>query len=130
MTEVARSFASGTKTGGVERLNTYQAWTKTTSEYPEAGKGTLEGVIYTTLGLNGEAGEVANKLKKVLRDNKGKLTGDMKYEMAKELGDVLWYLARCADELGYSLSDIAMWNIDKINDRQERGKVGGSGDNR
>ena len=129
MTQVVKLSVNTTGIIGT-KMNSYQDWTKHNSDYPQIGEGTLEGILYTTLGLTGEAGEVANKLKKVLRDEGGKLTGARKYELAMELGDVYWYLARCADELGYSLSDIAQWNVDKLNDRKKRGVIGGSGDNR
>jgi len=111
-------------------MDIYQQWTRRSAFYPEAGVGTLEGIIYTTLGLGGESGEYTNKIKKVLRDNGGQFLGNQKYELAKELGDVLWYVARCADELGYSLHDIANWNIKKLEDRMSRDTIKGSGDNR
>ena len=82
------------------------------------------------LGLAGESGEVAEKIKKVLRDNNGNLTEEAKAELSKELGDVLWYLARLADIADVKLSDIAQNNLDKLASRQQRGKLSGSGDNR
>lgn len=111
-------------------MNVYQDWTRRTATYPEAGKGSLECVIYTALGLAGEAGEYTNKIKKILRDTGGKMNGNVKYDLAKELGDVLWYVARCANELGYSLHDIANWNVKKLEDRMSRDAIKGSGDNR
>ena len=81
--------------------------------------------VYPTLGLVSEAGEVADKIKKWLRD------GDAnKEDIAKELGDVLWYVAILAEDLGYPLSDVALMNIDKLDNRKKRGKLRGSGDNR
>ena len=88
-----------------------------------------EGITYTTLGLVGEAGEIAEKVKKVIRDKEGNFE-EAKEEIAKELGDVLWYVANLAFELGYDLGDIAAINIQKLVDRQERGKIQGDGDNR
>ena len=82
------------------------------------------------MGLVGEAGEVAEKVKKILRDNGGLIDEGRKKELSKELGDVLWYLAQVATELNLSLDDIACLNIEKLNSRKERDRLGGSGDNR
>jgi len=87
-------------------------------------------LTYTVLGLNGEAGEVAEKLKKALRDKGGILSPRIRGEMALELGDVLWYVAVCANRLGYSLDEIGRMNISKLESRQARGVIGGSGDSR
>ena len=82
-------------------------------------------IVYPTLGLSSEVGEVADKIKKWIRD------GDTnKEDLAKELGDVLWYVAMIAEDLGYPLSDIALMNLDKLENRKKRGKLRGSGDNR
>ena len=99
----------------------YQDATEETAIYPED-----IGLIYTTLGLAGESGEIAEKLKKFLRE------GDDEYieEMEDELGDVLWYLARVADELDLSLDDVAEKNLDKLLDRKERNVLTGQGDDR
>lgn len=112
------------------QFDDYQELAKTTAVYPEAGTGSYNSVSYATLGLTNEAGEVAGKLKKVWRDNDGSLTQDKKTEIAKELGDVLWYAAALAEELGMTLNDIAKANMHKLLDRKERGVIGGSGDNR
>jgi NTP pyrophosphatase (non-canonical NTP hydrolase) len=85
--------------------------------------------IYPTLGLCGEAGEVAEKVKKVIRDH-GHVFDDHRESIAKELGDVLWYVSQLAYELGYSLDDIAQMNIDKLTSRRDRGALHGEGDNR
>lgn len=82
-------------------------------------------VIYPTLGLCSEAGEVSDKIKKNIRDGIGS-----KEEVAKELGDVLWYLAILSEDLGYALSDIALINLEKLSTRKKNGKIKGSGDNR
>lgn len=87
-------------------------------------------VMHWVLGLNGEAGEVAEKLKKIVRDKNGIISDEDKKELGKELGDVLWYLAVFAKDLGFSLDDIAHTNLAKLADRQKRGKLSGSGDNR
>ena len=98
----------------------YQTKAVSFAVYPATHK-----VLYPTLGLCGEAGEVAEKVKKQVRDNKFD-----RHETAKELGDVLWYLTNLANDLGYSLVEIAENNIEKLESRQERGVIQGSGDNR
>lgn len=92
-------------------------------------------IPYCVLGITGEAGEVAEKVKKILRDDfdfykQGIIPDHKKEELGKEIGDVLWYLAALCDELDISISDIAQQNIDKLAKRKEEGKLGGSGDNR
>jgi NTP pyrophosphatase (non-canonical NTP hydrolase) len=87
-------------------------------------------IIYPVLGLGNEAGEVQGKVKKVLRDNDGVFTAENVALIADELGDVLWYLAATAEDIGYSLDDIANLNIKKLTSRRERGVIQGSGDNR
>lgn len=87
-------------------------------------------LLHWVLGLNGEAGEVAEKLKKIIRDKQGVVSADDKVELAKELGDVLWYIAVFANDLGVSLDDIAGQNLAKLSSRKERGVLGGNGDNR
>ena len=106
-------------------LNDYQEQALKTRTY-----GTGENIIYPTLGLNGEAGEVAEKVKKVLRDNDGFFTEKSREEIAKELGDCMWYIAALANDIGYNLSGIAEMNIEKLKSRQERDKIHGNGDNR
>ena len=104
-------------------LNEYQQKALETAIYPTP-------IIYPALGMCGEAGEVADKVKKVLRDNKSDFTDEKKEEIAKEVGDVLWYCATLAYDLGYSLEQIGDMNYQKLHSRQLRGKIGGSGDNR
>lgn len=107
-------------------LNTYQKHAKKTAVYPAKG----QNYSYPALGLTGEAGEVSDKIKKVIRDNDGVLTDEIKKEIAKELGDVLWYLAIMAEEIGFTLNTIAEMNLKKLNDRKKRNVIHGSGDNR
>lgn len=104
----------------------YQKFTNSTAVYPKRGKN----IVYPTLGLVGEAGEVAEKVKKIIRDNKGKITKEKKEELLKEIGDVLWYISQVSYELNTSLEDIVNINVDKLTSRIKRGKVHGSGDNR
>ncbi|MDO8584096.1 MAG: nucleoside triphosphate pyrophosphohydrolase family protein [bacterium] len=104
----------------------YQEASRKTAIYPNLGSN----FIYPTLGLVGEAGEVAEKIKKVIRDNQGIMTEEKKLELQKELGDVLWYVAQMATELGLSLDQVAFTNIVKLYSRMERSVLQGSGDNR
>jgi len=107
-------------------LNEYQKLALKTAIYPLDSH-----IIYPTLGLNGEAGEVAEKVKKVIRDKGGDFEDqDTKLEIMKELGDVLWYLSAIANDLGMTLNDVAKINLDKLRRRGERKQLQGSGDNR
>jgi len=107
-------------------LTDYQTKSRKTAKYPAIG----HPVIYPTLGLANEAGEVAGKIKKIFRDKNG-LIGDTERETLKgELGDVLWYLAQVCTELDLSLDEVAEHNIEKLYSRLERGKIGGDGDDR
>jgi NTP pyrophosphatase (non-canonical NTP hydrolase) len=104
----------------------YQSRSRKTAKYPAIG----HPIIYPTLGLTNEAGEVAGKIKKIFRDKAG-VIGAAEVEALKgELGDVLWYLAQVCTELDLSLDDVAEYNIEKLYSRLERGKIGGDGDNR
>jgi NTP pyrophosphatase (non-canonical NTP hydrolase) len=87
-------------------------------------------VTYTTMGLASEAGEVAGKIKKVFRDNFGNFTEKNIHDISSELGDVLWYVARLAASLNIDLQDVAEKNISKLQSRDTRGVISGSGDNR
>ncbi len=104
----------------------YQKLSRKTAVYPNAGSN----MNYPTLGLCGEVGEVAEKVKKVFRDQDGVFNEDNKKAIKKELGDVMWYVSQVASELGLSLDDIAQANIDKLYSRMDRGVLQGSGDNR
>lgn len=107
-------------------FNNYQTKSRVTAKYPAIG----HGVIYPTLGLVNEAGEVAGKIKKVFRDKGGEISDETREMLKAELGDVLWYLAQVATELDLSLDEIAESNLAKLLDRQARGKIQGDGDNR
>jgi NTP pyrophosphatase (non-canonical NTP hydrolase) len=108
-------------------FNSYQHQAGFTAQYPRDG---LNGLLYTTLGLASEAGEVAGKVKKILRDDNGVLSDEKREQLIAELGDVLWYSAMLAYELRINLGVVASRNIDKLSSRKERGVIGGSGDNR
>lgn len=86
--------------------------------------------LHWVLGINGEAGEIAEKVKKIIRDKQGKMDDTDKQELAKEIGDVLWYLAVFAEDLGFELDEIADQNLAKLKSRKARGVLGGAGDNR
>ena len=107
-------------------FNDYQTKSRGTAKYPAIG----HAVIYPTLGLVNEAGEVAGKIKKVFRDKDGQISAETREALKAELGDVLWYLAQVATELELSLDEVAEANITKLLDRQARGKIQGDGDNR
>jgi len=106
-------------------LTEYQDKAKSTDIYP-----LNKSLACHVFGLTNEAGEVVGKLKKIYRDNNGKLSDEKKLEIAYELGDVLWYIAQVATELDLSLDEIAEYNINKLLDRQARNKIQGDGDNR
>lgn len=112
----------------LEDFDTYQDEAAKTAIYP--GSGGMNGLLYVVLGLTNEAGEVAGKVKKMLRDDDGELTDERQMAILAECGDVLWYLSRVVDELGHPLSWVAERNLDKLNSRQERGTLGGDGDQR
>jgi NTP pyrophosphatase (non-canonical NTP hydrolase) len=108
------------------RLSDYQRDSRETAVYPDAGAN----LVYPTLGLAGEAGEVAEKVKKLIRDDGGVLSDERRDALAKELGDVLWYVAQVATECGLDLDAVAQGNLDKLRSRRERSQLGGSGDDR
>ena len=109
----------------IKGLNEYQQRALETAIYPEDKK-----IIYPTLGLTGEAGEVADKVKKVLRDNNQVFDDEHRKAIALELSDVMWYCATLANDLGYTLQEIAEMNYEKLSSRQKRGKINGNGDYR
>jgi len=107
-------------------LNDYQKAAKTTAVYTTWD----QQLVCTVLGLNGEAGEVAEKIKKVIRDKNSVIDAGDRTEIQKELGDVLWYLAVLSDTLGLDLDSVAQMNLEKLQSRQKRGAIHGQGDNR
>lgn len=110
----------------IPELNGYQrasrkTWNEIRMDHP---------IVYPTLGLLNEAGEVAGKIKKIFRDREGVITDADRQELKKELGDVLWYLTQVASELDLTMQEIAEANIEKLYSRLDRGVIGGSGDER
>jgi NTP pyrophosphatase (non-canonical NTP hydrolase) len=106
-------------------LSEYQRLSRRTAEYPRE-----TWLAYPALGLAGEAGEVAEHAKKAIRDDDGQVSEERRAAMSKELGDVLWYVAQLASELGLELDEIAQVNLAKLRSRQRRGMLSGSGDDR
>lgn len=98
-----------------------------TATYPDRGTGAL---TYPVLGLNGEAGEVAEKLKKIIRDHGGEIDATQRDALIKELGDVLWYVAACCHELDVPMQEVARRNLEKLASRKQRGVISGTGDER
>lgn len=109
------------------QLNEYQLRTKETAVYPKIDN---KKYMYPVLGLAGEVGELLNKVKKIFRDGKGRLTPTRKKDIEGELGDILWYLARTASEFNVSLEDLARDNLKKLDARKTKSALEGDGDNR
>ena len=107
------------------KMNEYQKLALETADLKRKNE-----LFHLALGLTGESGEIAEKIKKIIRDHNSDETKLDKHDMAKELGDVLWYVAVLSEYLGYSLSEISGLNIKKLSDRKSRGELGGSGDSR
>ncbi len=127
--DVANTLSDGSSFYEMEKdvnFAEYQEKAKLTAKYPVIG----HAVIYPTLGLTNEAGEVSGKIKKIFRDKEGVIGESDRAALLGELGDVLWYLAQVSTELGLSLDEIAEHNIAKLLDRQARGAIHGDGDNR
>lgn len=110
----------------MQDFNDYQDLAMSTAVYPQRGSN----LAYPALGLNGEAGEVAEKVKKILRDKGGVLDDETRQALKKELGDVLWYVAAMCSEAGLRMGEVAELNISKLRDRQTRDMLHGSGDER
>lgn len=104
----------------------YETCAALTAVYPNRG----DNITYPVLGLCGESGEVAEKIKKIIRDQAGLINEESRASIRKELGDVLWYVAAVAYECGISLESIAHENIEKLIDRKRRDVLHGNGDNR
>ena len=109
----------------VSDLDMYQKVAKTTAIYPRE-----QAIIYPTVGLTGEAGEVANKVKKIIRDGSDSKDERLVSEIKSEIGDCLWYIAVLASDFDIKLSDIASTNLEKLANRKKNGTIHGSGDNR
>lgn len=107
------------------KASDYQLWTDRTALYPKDA-----GVVYTTIGLANEAGEVLGVVKKMMRDDNNVLTEEKRAKLIAEVGDVCWYLARVCTELGVSMEDVFDINVAKLEDRLKRDVIKGSGDNR
>ena len=108
------------------RFSEYQRLSRETAVYPQLG----DNLVYPALGLCGEAGETAEKVKKAIRDDGGVLNDERRAALAAELGDVLWYVAQLATEAGLDLDEIADDNLAKLLSRRDRGVLQGSGDAR
>ena len=108
------------------KFSDYQAAARKTAVYPNRGSN----FVYPALGLAGESGEVAEKIKKVIRDKNNEIDEETRLALKKELGDVFWYIAALCDEVGLDMEDVAESNIKKLLDRQQRDVLHGSGDNR
>jgi NTP pyrophosphatase (non-canonical NTP hydrolase) len=106
-------------------MQDYQTQASKTAIYNDA-----DIIVYPALGLMSEAGEVAGKIKKVLRDNNGHFDPNQREAISQEVGDVLWYLAALCTDLGIGMETIAQRNLDKLNSRMARGVIAGSGDHR
>lgn len=111
-------------------LKTYAEKIEALAAYPEALQGTQAAVCYTALGLAGEAGEVANQIKKVLRDDDGRVSDSRRAALAAELGDVAWYFVMLCRELGLDPGRVLGENVDKLQARLARGTIRGDGDER
>ena len=117
------------------KFDDYQEQSRAMAKYPKDDGNFSDGEVaialtYPTMGLVGEAGEVAEKVKKIYRDHGGVVSDAHRDDIKKELGDVLWYVAQLAHELGLSLSDVAKSNLEKLMSRKDRGTISGSGDDR
>jgi len=106
-------------------FNSYQRSAYSTAIYPDQHK-----IIYPALGMAGEAGEVANKVKKLIRDGPENRPDTWREDIASEIGDVLWYCAALADDLNLTLGMIAAQNLNKLQKRKAKETIGGSGDTR
>lgn len=115
----------GLNAGPVQSLEEYQLFVRATKVYDKEYN-----LVYPVLGLVNEAGEVAGKVKKLMRDDNGQLTQQRFEDILSELGDVLWYVTAVADDLGITISDVFYENFMKLKSRQERGMIKGDGDHR
>ena len=107
-------------------MKTYQDEAMKTAIYPDKGNN----IFYPTLGLVGEAGEIANKVKKIMRDLDGKITPEFRDDILGEIGDVMWYITTLCYELDATMDEVAFYNLEKLKSRQQRGVLKGAGGNR
>lgn len=107
-------------------FSVYQSASSSTAHYPQGN----EGIYYLALGLASEAGEVAGKVKKTIRDNNGLFDEEQQTRICAEIGDVLWYCAQLARQLGVDFNEVARFNLSKLAARQAAGTISGDGDNR
>lgn len=119
------SESTPTESPTVLTFRSYQEKSSETAIFPKQ-----KALQYLALGLVSEAGEIAGKIKKIIRDDNGWVSTDKEKALLKECGDVLWYLSQLVTELDGNLDEVAQGNIDKLFSRMERGKLGGSGDDR
>lgn len=125
-----RTVRSGFRFQNVHEIDSYSEMTESTAIYPGSNEGNGPALSYVGLGLVGEAGEIANKIKKILRDDDGVVRPEKRAELRKELGDVFWYVCRLCEELEIVPSEVLAENLNKLASRKDRGVIGGSGDNR
>jgi len=109
----------------IRTFDDYQTIAVLTAIYPDGVR-----ILYPALGLAGEAGEVANKVKKIYRDDGGRVTEDRRVQVARELGGVLWYVAAVCTDLNLNMGDVARENATILASRQQRGTLHGDGDER
>lgn len=118
----------------IKNINTfiseYSEFTDTTAQYKDAGLGTYNALSYVVLGLVGEAGEIANKTKKISRDDNQFITDIKREDIKKELGDVFWYWIRACKELNLDPHEVIKYNQKKLQTRLDENKIKGSGDDR
>lgn len=111
-------------------FNEYQKESRKTALYTKDNANCGSPLVYVALGIAGESGEVVEKIKKLMRNQKGVITDESRQDLRKELGDVLWYIAQMATELNITLDDIAKTNLVKLTSRLERGTLHSQGDDR
>lgn len=111
-------------------FETYHDQTESTAMYPHVATGDIMALMYTALGLAGEAGEIANQVKKILRDDDAAVTAARRTAIGKELGDVFWYLSRFMHEMGIDHRAVLGTNVEKLQARKQQGNIFGDGDNR
>lgn len=104
-------------------FNEYQAKARETAVYPIDTR-----IFYPALGLSGEVGEVCNLIKKIYRDDNGVITDERRTKLKDEISDTFWYLASLCSDLGFNMSDIAQYNIEKLQSRKQKGTLKGSGE--